>query len=346
MSSARASLLPQGASLRHWIEKRIGGEIAFTQDAKGQMVVHLLDAARAIVKARFLELERRAPPMTRTSIDPEGQRAFLNRLPANSLLPAELEMRRVLIAYLEDWPMQARKMGKPETWPALSMAGNNPAVQQAKRAFMPGEVSLKEWIDKRIGGEIVTRMGKDNQFEFALAEGTSALADDESVLRDQKRQEFFDALPPDGFLPDEERLREAILRFVGEWKGTTPATLSAMGSDPEIREVRATFLPKGCGVSLREWIDCRIGAEVDAWQPDVNTSELAICLKGERPEFSGVAQTRKRKESEMTGKGGKGNGKHSDKSFDKGFGKGGKGGKGKGSKGGKGSSEPPAKRAR
>merc|ERR1719221_663024 len=178
--------------------------------------------------------------------------------------------------FLDDW--SARKPNGPA--PILSDALIEKAVQNAKNDLLPKGASLKDWIDRRIGGEIDTRQNKSGHIEFLFRNSKSAGArraeadagdyQKESGGKDgpagkdspaQKREAFFAGLPADGFTPEEENLREAILEFISNWKGEDSPTFSYAGGDPRVKEARMALLPKGCGVTLGDWIDQRIGGE-------------------------------------------------------------------------------------
>jgi hypothetical protein len=49
--------------------------------------------------------------------------------------------------------MFKKNMGTASEQPMRFFEGQNPAVMAAKRKFLPDEVPLSEWIDRRIGGE-------------------------------------------------------------------------------------------------------------------------------------------------------------------------------------------------
>merc|ERR1719379_3158649 len=78
-----------------------------------------------------------------------------------------------------------------------------------------------------------------------------------------KKEQFFASLPDDSFTPEEEDLRDTLLAFLGQWSGPEPPSLSDAGGDQEIRRARPLVLPKGCQVSLKDWIERRIGGEIE-----------------------------------------------------------------------------------
>mmetsp|Transcript_50850 Transcript_50850/g.145311 ORF Transcript_50850/g.145311 Transcript_50850/m.145311 type:complete len:538 (-) Transcript_50850:93-1706(-) len=382
------AFLPADVTLKDWTEQRIGGEVEFKPDARGQEVIHLTPGARPFVTAKYEQLSgagkgqgeaRQQPTQNASSRD-----AFFAGLPAGELTPGEVALRAALLNYIEDWPRLSTQLGKPPgACPLLSDLGQDPQVQRSRAAFLPQYVPLKEWIDRRIGGEIELRKDDKGQFElwirgtapaksrrapsprgvkrereaerrpapaeFAeeffvklpndvhtdaeaelrqailehlegheapvqlseackdrkIAQCRSALLPPEVPLRlwidrrvggevatskdelgryvlqirgtgkaegdpgpdrEALKEQFFAELPPDGFTPDEEQLREALLEFLGLWKAKEPPTLSHAGGDAKVKKCRAKVLPKTTPVTLRDWIDKRIGGEIEMFE--------------------------------------------------------------------------------
>lgn len=67
--------------------------------------------------------------------------AFLDTLPAEALNDQELELREAVLAAVASWPCTLKQLGQ------------NALVAQAAGKLLPEEVALREWIDRRIGGE-------------------------------------------------------------------------------------------------------------------------------------------------------------------------------------------------
>merc|ERR1712183_563043 len=74
---------------------------------------------------------------------------------------------------------------------------------------------------------------------------------------------FFASLPADEFSNEEEDLRCALLDFLDNWKEDHPPKVTDAATTPEIAQARRAVLPRGCPVSLKEWIDRRIGGEIE-----------------------------------------------------------------------------------
>jgi hypothetical protein len=82
----------------------------------------------------------------------------------------------------------------------------------------------------------------------------------------ERRDAFFEALPPHGFTEEEATMRGALVSFLGQWNGTGPPSLSSADRDNGIRDARNALLPNECGVTLQDWMDQRIGDTATRFQ--------------------------------------------------------------------------------
>eukprot|EP00930_Biecheleria_cincta_P054404 TRINITY_DN4049_c0_g2_i2.p1 TRINITY_DN4049_c0_g2~~TRINITY_DN4049_c0_g2_i2.p1 ORF type:complete len:754 (+),score=115.45 TRINITY_DN4049_c0_g2_i2:124-2262(+) len=96
---------------------------------------------------RGSEPERRPRDQEDGTVDTQ-RKTFFSSLPAGSLTGPELDLRQALIDALNDW--------KGPGSPCLAHVGSWGKIQSAKWALLPKGVSMKQWIDNRIGGEIKT----------------------------------------------------------------------------------------------------------------------------------------------------------------------------------------------
>lgn len=306
---AKADLLPSGASLRDWIERRIGGEIELKELPNNKFVLHLKGAALGIVQQRFQQLQyqqfsdgkgrgKGAPPPPPALPDETHREraddvednavrdAFFALLPDNELTSAEADLRETLISVLKTWnPKPGQGMH-----PSLSFCGMNKTLQAKKGVLLPKGVTFRDWIDRRIGGEVATKKSANGQVVLLLrGRGASSggmkrappaggpppppeteedreAKEAQKALQTEDKEAFFDSLPIDGFGPEEEKLRLALLDFIGTWNFRRgPPSLSAAGSLAEIRDGRAALLTPH-KVSLREWIERRVGGEIETFQ--------------------------------------------------------------------------------
>ena len=70
--------------------------------------------------------------------------AFLDTLPVEALNEEELELRQAVLGAVSSWPC------------TLTQLAQQGAVAAAAGRLLPEGVALKEWIDRRIGGEAVS----------------------------------------------------------------------------------------------------------------------------------------------------------------------------------------------
>jgi len=231
------------------------------------------------------------------------------------------------------------------------------AVQQARSVLLPPEVPLRTWLEARVGGEvevikepkgIVLRLrsgdasmaGAGDNITGSAGAGTGAgagagagdaAAGNSNGSPELAKDRFFATLPEDSFLNEEEGLREALLNFLGNWKQREPPRLSQAVIDHEVSRMKLLVIPKGIPVSLKDWIDRRMGAELEMLQ-----DERGQLVFGERDklqaQMSAVARKRPREEETPapTRGGGGGAGEA-------------RGGMGKGGGGGGGPSKGPGK---
>jgi len=318
---AKAQLLPQGVTLREWIERRIGGELELRKDDKGQQQIHLTPAAKPIIAKRYKELEKAgalegARETHNKETHEETRNSFFAGLPDHELLAEELSLREALLTLLDE-----HTTGSRSSIPLiLADAGQNSEVKRHKASFIPKDVPLKDWIERRIGGEIATRRDASGQVIISLRDKgnagggnrrqTTADSDGDKELakarQHERREAFFEGLPSDGFTEAEEVLREAILSFLSDWNGEGAPSLSQAGSDPGIRECRAAVLPEGCGVSLKDWIDRRIGGEVETRITDPISGKVVIGVRGILDVNPKIARKRKAEAPGSAGDKGKG----------------------------------------
>merc|ERR1712048_1113704 len=79
----------------------------------------------------------------------EGATKFIEQLPESELTTQEEELREVVLSYIDNW--------KSDVSSTVSEALQDPKVRRCKNALLPNGVSLKYWIEERIGGEIETK---------------------------------------------------------------------------------------------------------------------------------------------------------------------------------------------
>jgi len=268
-----------------------------------------------------MEAEPREPrePPNEAQVQ-HAKQAFFDELPADELLEKELELRQILLDQMDIY-FQKDPTGEG---PALSMiASKVKAYQAIKSSLLKNSVSLKDWIDRRIGGEVATKLAKNGQVVIYHRNGEVHEGDDGEVAEvidesmeasevlDGKAQGFFDGLPPDGFLSSEEELREAIMNFLEEWQESQPPTIKQLERTPQIRELmKLCFSSAPSSVSLKMWIDRRIGGEIHTWRKDGRSREVYFGRREDHgdeadadnlEEMAEASSTKKRKVEEGDG---------------------------------------------
>lgn len=260
----RADLLPPTVPISDWIDFRIGGEIEIRRDERGQVEIMLRGAGPSGSKRRRGgdETQERAKEKPGSARNLEAHaggssaEAFFSRLPADELSADELALREAVLGFIEQAGTDA---------PLLKDAAKDTAVAACRATLLPPEVPLRTWLDHRIGGEIeILRHEVDNHFLIRLRKPVTegevvAEAPEDSKFVNMSKDRFFATLPGDSFTPNEENLRDELLRFLDSHTGKEH--LTACFSFPAVKTARVMTLPKT--VPLREWIERRMGGELE-----------------------------------------------------------------------------------
>lgn len=249
--------------LRDWIDRRIGGEVEIRKDSRGQPEV--------LIRGSDMGRTADRPPAansgkggSRGKGGAEAVDSFFAGLPDDSLTDDEAELRLCVLDLVEQRAGDTLFLGD---------VAKEPEIMRLQSALLPPEVPLRQWINRRIGGEV--KIDKDSKGQLVLLKADAAPRD-----TGDKKEEFFATLPDDMFTPEEEELRDTLLAFIGNWKGDQPPSLSAAGGDADIRKARAAVLPKGCQVSLKDWIERRIGGEIELAMDPRGSGQWLFGLRG------------------------------------------------------------------
>eukprot|EP00913_Durusdinium_trenchii_P030056 g28165.t1 len=100
---------------------------------------------------------------------PQSKESWLDSLPQNELTGEEVDLRQALLDWLKQ-SSQRRSAGKGK-WaaPLMGEVMNDPRIAQCRAALLPPNVSLKDWIEARVGGEIELKNNVRGQVEVMLA---------------------------------------------------------------------------------------------------------------------------------------------------------------------------------
>jgi len=170
--AARRALLPQfGISLKEYIEQRMGEEFRFSrQRDNDHWTIHLTDAGREALshhtRRGSVSWKRGGPeaagvpdssasqgPEPAPPVEKENASKFLRELPEDRLTDTEVSLRQELIEFLNAW--------REDVQPTLADATTNPKVGEVRRRCLPKQLTVRSWIDRRIGGEIETLQAPD-----------------------------------------------------------------------------------------------------------------------------------------------------------------------------------------
>lgn len=206
------------------------------------------------------------PPLKHAAKEEQVQQ-FWASLPEDSLLPKEHILRDAILDWLGRVASDSSRHGAPAH---LSDAGNDKDIKQARQFLLTAKAKLSDWIDHRIGGEVELRAVGDGQFEVILRDQTppasgSGAAGGEKALskKEEATEKFFAKFPEDEFTDAEDNLRLAMLSFLDRWAGQDPPAVSDLSSEEEFKVAKKEVIPKGSKVSLKEWVDRRIGGEIE-----------------------------------------------------------------------------------
>lgn len=130
--------------LGEWIDRRIGGEVETRRDPWGFVEILLRGSAPPVAPTKG------APPQSGGSVE-----SFFAKLPKDGFKAKEQTLRDAIFQFLATWDLP-----EPAT---IEQLGGYAAVQKARSDLLPWEVRLEDWIERRIGGEIVLQKGPAGQ---------------------------------------------------------------------------------------------------------------------------------------------------------------------------------------
>eukprot|EP00929_Paragymnodinium_shiwhaense_P108318 TRINITY_DN74639_c0_g1_i1.p1 TRINITY_DN74639_c0_g1~~TRINITY_DN74639_c0_g1_i1.p1 ORF type:complete len:661 (-),score=168.10 TRINITY_DN74639_c0_g1_i1:71-2053(-) len=312
VSKACNKFIPKTVDLKDWIERRIGKEIELKKDSRGQFVIHLTERAHTHVMERLTK--GGSGGASSSSARKVRGNDWFARLPEDSFLPAEDALREALLDFFAALPARGRGGSRVASLPdALKVR----AVKKEKESLLPQGTKLEDWIERRIGAEVLCSksmggmvtlefVGDPQDLEGRGGSMSSELAgftheevemdpeeerDTEPAGAERRQRDgqaskllkaFLDNLNShDGFTPVETELRQALLDFIETFEDPNgnPPTVWHAASDPQVKKARFQLLPRGSGVKLRDWIEHRIGEEVEC----VNipgTDQVALGMAG------------------------------------------------------------------
>jgi len=268
VQQCRLRLIPKhgGATFAEWVDKRIGGEVELAKDPDDEstLLIGLLgnigmraktskhgdqtkknntaDASKApdeqadvepAASAQNKEQKSTRSEWTSGTKNKERVAEFLSSLPQDELGQNEMTLREAVLDYIESF----QQTGEPVV---LVDAAKEPGINQARSDFLPQDVPLRAWLEERVGGEVDVWKDEKGRYIMGLAgdqakaTGAGKRADGKTVhpLKEENqasKDAFFAALPEDGFTPEEEIMREALLNFIDAWKGPCSPSFADSG---------------------------------------------------------------------------------------------------------------------
>lgn len=331
--------------LIEWIDRRIGAEVETRRDARGLFDICLRGAAMPPpagapaaghrvphpahagrqppqrVASAAVPPPRQPPPQPAAVGKAAAAEAFFAGLPQDDFLAEEGDLRDAIFEFLATW--------EPLELASLQQMGAHPAVQRCRAAFLPRDVPLKDWIERRIGAELVMRKNAAGQtvvdvtpeargfvkerHDRLLAErggrADAAPLDTAAKAAAQEaktaaKEAFFASLPADELLPGEADLRQAVLSFISGWRKGGSPTISDLAADAPTVQARTALMPSG--VRLRTWIERRIGGEVELVKSPTGGDPLVVLRGAAPPVNEAPAAAKRTKHAAMEAKSGGG----------------------------------------
>eukprot|EP00438_Fugacium_kawagutii_P021408 Skav218869 [mRNA] locus=scaffold843:46906:61654:- [translate_table: standard] len=157
-------------------------------------------------------------PENRDANNEEQKKSFWQSLPADELLETELELRQILMDHMDAY-FKRFPTGEGPPLSNIKDKGYQPIKNNWLR-----NVSLKDWIDRRIGGEVATKMGSNGQvIIYPRTEEGNGDTQDEPMEATEVLDAKAQAAPG------------AILSFLEAWQETTPPSLKELQRSEEAR---------------------------------------------------------------------------------------------------------------
>lgn len=168
--------------LVEWINARLGGELETFFDETGAVMVRLrpgfAQPARGPPPGRGQPLVG-GPPPTDMEKDNSRRDAFFEKLPDDSFNNSEIKLRSNIFEFLATW--QSTKKA------TLADLAGDAMIEKVRSQFVPKVVTLREWIERRMGEEILFRTDRSGidivDVTQAGQEGVSDMIEDLAAKR-------------------------------------------------------------------------------------------------------------------------------------------------------------------
>jgi len=229
---ARQAVLPKGAPLLEWIERRMGGEVR-VNGSNGTKILEVINnsskgskkgASKGGKKGASASIGKaNAPPEQMPDEEFAAEDAklareakteeFINSLPQDALTPEEQALRQAIIASLQE------KGGGPARF---SVVCQSAAVSQAKQACLPPGIPTGAWVAGRIGAEVILDGNGGGGHVMA------SLGVLETPVQARGGDSYVDNYVASGLKPSEERDARMAAYFTGPFQPIEEALKRAL----------------------------------------------------------------------------------------------------------------------
>lgn len=131
-----------------------------------------------------------------------------------------------------------------------------PNIIDSMQMFLLPEISLLEWVEKPMHGEIDILQDNDNNGAIVLKNARKS-----EEQKAQEFQDFFGGLPDGEFTREEFALRDNLVAILEKWPERRSPKLTEARLHPDVSHARKELLPDFVG--LAPWIESRMGTEIE-----------------------------------------------------------------------------------
>lgn len=189
---------------------------------------------------------------------------FVDSLSTDAFTPDEEALCNELLGLLRE-----RADPPPAVW-ELESSKFNPTIHKLCITLLPDGVGLDDWVKNRIDNDV--KVIWDPRRECNVLR----LADSAADAGPEERDPLFDLASRDEFSAAEVSLREALFDFLSEYDVAHPGLPPLLTEALENSDVNACLDLLPHDVGLGEWINARIGGEINVQHDDNLGSALIV----------------------------------------------------------------------
>lgn len=275
--------MPQGVGLGQWLTQRAGDDFALVTDpnvgekllcmAGSEHQVETGDDAledffaslpddtftqdEAVLREQVLLTLRRLGGRARFSMLTRGQQSQDVQRARHALLPKGAPLKSWIVRRLDsEVSVEAEEQGG---YSAFLLPAGRSAAASLQRGITSG-ANAPSWTPQ----PQQPRLPPPGHKDFLSEEDREASREQAKADKLARTQEFFDTLPRDALVHEEQVLRKALLLSIEKHSEQTQfgvqARLSRVCQVPEVRDAKVALLPDE--VTVASWIESRIGGEI------------------------------------------------------------------------------------